>query len=170
MGEYDDYSAERVQEEPAGSGTAATEETSGISGESQPTADIGESDGRGSGDVGGASDGNGTVDNGQNGDSAVNDGSNSGDSQSETASGDSQQSFSGQLQAEGMGDTQTAVSDVEPQVYEGVTASQFDDAMQQVNDQISVLNASCLVLVAALFACFGALCVTTLIDSFHWRE
>lgn len=168
MGEHDDYIAETVQEEPAGSGTAATEESAGISGEYEPAGNTGESDGRGSGDVGGASDGDGSGDNGQNGDSAVNDGSNSGDSQSGTASGDTQQSTSGQLQAEEMGDSQTAVSNAEPQVYEGVTASQFDDAMQQVNDQISILNASCIVLVAAIFACFGALCVQTLIRSMTW--
>lgn len=170
MGEYDDNTAETVQEEPTGSGTTATEESQGIVGESEPTGNLGESDGRGSGDVGGDSDGNGAIDHGQNGDSAVNDGSNSGDSQSGTASGDTQQSSSGQLQTEGMGDSQTALSNAEPQVYEGVTASEFDDAMQQVHDEISVLNASCLVLVAAVFACFGALCVKTLIDSMHWRE
>lgn len=170
MGENYDYSAETVQEESAGSGTADAEVVARESGTDEPTADFGKSDGRGGGDVGSATERDGSGDNGQNGDSAVNDGSNSGDSQSETASGDTQQSSTGQLQTKGVGDTQTTVSNSEPQVYQGVTASQFDDAMQQVNDQISILNASCLVLVAALFACFGALCVKTLIDSMHWRE
>ena len=168
MGGENDYTSQAVQEEPTGSGAADPENTTGESGTVEPAADTGELDGRGSGDAGSATEGNSAIDNGQNGDSAVNDGSNSGNSQSETAPGDSQQSSSGQLQAEGVGNTEASVSDSEPQVYEGVTASQFDDAMQQVNDQISVLNASCLVLVAALFACFGALCVQTLIRSMTW--
>lgn len=170
MGESNDYTSETLQEESAGSGTAGTEVAARESGTDEPTADFGESDGRGSGVARGNPDGDSTIDNGQNGDSAGLDGNVEGDSQSTTTSGDTAKSQSGQLQAEGVGNTQKAVSGDESEVFQGVTASQFDDAMQQLHGEVSALNASCLILVAAIFACFGALCVQTLVRSFTWEK
>lgn len=153
-----------------GSGGGNFEEPAGTVGESEPAGNSGESDGRGSGDVGSAADGDGTADNGQDGNTAVSNGTESGNSEGSSPQGNSGQPESGQLQTSEMGNSETSVSGDGQEVFEGVTASEFDDAMQQLNDEISLLNATGIVLVAALFACFGALCVQTLIRSFTWEK
>ena len=154
----------------SGSGGGNFEEPAGVSGESEPTADTRESNGRGSGDVGSTADGNGTADNGQDGNTAVNDGAESSHSETSPSQGNPGQSESGQLQTSEMGNSETSVSGDGQEVFEGVTAAEFDEAMQQLHDEVSLCNATGLVLVAALFACFGALCVQTLIRSLTWEK
>lgn len=170
MGESNDYIAEGLEEESSHGGGTAAENYAGGTGSDESAANSGESDGRGSFVTGSDTDGDGSIHNGQNGNKAVNDGNDNGDSTGQSTQGDSGKSEPGQLQTAKLGDTETSVPGDGQTVFESVTASQFDDAMQSLESQISVLNASCLVLVAALFACFGAFCVRTLIDSLHWRE
>lgn len=144
---------------------------------SEPETDIGESDGRGSSDIGGAADGDYTGDNVENGDSegiaeskSIEDDGEQGNNSSATSQGDSAESQSGQLSTQGVENSQTEVSGNEPVVFEGVTAAQFDDAMQSISEQMAYLNAESLVLVAAILAVFGALCVQTLIRAITWQE
>ena len=58
----------------------------------------------------------------------------------------------------------------EPLTYEGVTAEQFEEYYELVDTQLHALNAACLVLVVALFACFGSICVQTLMKSLYWEK
>lgn len=58
----------------------------------------------------------------------------------------------------------------EAQVYEGVNPSQFDEAVEGINQKLDALNASTIVLVFALFICAGIISVNTLVRSLEWRE
>lgn len=58
----------------------------------------------------------------------------------------------------------------EAQVYEGVNPSQFDEAIEGINQKLDGLNASTIVLVFALFLCAGIVSVNTLVRSLEWRE
>lgn len=53
--------------------------------------------------------------------------------------------------------------------YETVSPIQFDTALEAVNTKLDALNASCIVLVFAVFVCAGVLCVSTLLRSLEWR-
>lgn len=90
--------------------------------------------------------------------------------QSGNSSGAALESGRTELGNQAVGDAENETSNVQENQYEGVTAAQFDEAMQLVNEKVDVLNVSCLLLVAALFACFGAICVQTLLKSFTWER
>lgn len=91
------------------------------------------------------------------------------DSETTEPLGDNGQRNPERLQTATMGDSETSPASPETEQYEMVSASQFDDAMQQVHDEIAVSNAIGIALVAALFAVFGAICVQTLVRSITWN-
>lgn len=90
------------------------------------------------------------------------------DEQSGNSAEPLQSGSSPELGNESMGNAEEQTASDGQTQFEGVTASQFDAAMQSVNDRLDALNVSSILLVAALFACFGAICVQTLLRSMTW--
>lgn len=141
--------------------------------ENQSTGSVGESNGQRSADVGSDSNGDNTNDYDENGNTegiAKDGGTGNGDSANGELSSNPDESGIAKLQTAQMGDSEAQASSDETTVYEGVTSTQFDESMQQISGEISNLYAASIVLVAALFACFGAICVQTLIKALTWTE
>lgn len=104
---------------------------------------------------------------GAGGDSQTDEGATSGehDSGGESATGDGSSTDAGQ-DIQGTGD---AVDEPGAQT-ETVDVQDYTDSLVSIEAKLDGLNASCLVLVFAMFVCAGALVVDTFVRSLEWRK
>lgn len=87
------------------------------------------------------------------------------DSGGESATGDGSSTDAGQ-DIQGTGD---AVDEPGAQT-ETVDVQDYTDSLVSIEAKLDGLNASCLVLVFAMFVCAGALVVDTFVRSLEWRK